>query len=390
MSSAFAISSAEDQIVALRKQVDDAYTAYTSTSETGAQLWDTYRRLNDTNLSKIFELAKQDPTSEASFEAFSWIVTNARIGIPSLKPFASQSLEYLRDFHATHPDIGEICRKLGGTSWDPMDKTALEFLRAASESNPDRNARGYATLALGQMLKWGVDAFLFHEMAPPATDQHWLRINAEYQEAEKTGGIHRLSVEAQKKLETVWANYADIPMQPRHGTRRPKPNLAACASDELFELNHLMPGKVAPEISGEDLDGHPLRLSQYRGKVVVLNFWASWCGACMQMVPLLCSLAAKFREQRFKIVGVNGDGPRNAAKEATQKEHMTWRSFWNEGGPNGAIPDRWNVRGWPMVYLIDPAGVVRLRFLGYGGNHTTDLLNSTIEPLLKEFHGWKS
>jgi thiol-disulfide isomerase/thioredoxin len=121
-----------------------------------------------------------------------------------------------------------------------------------------------------------------------------------------------------------------------------------------------------------------------------LHFWASWCSACIQMIPLLSQLAEKFREQRFVIVGVNGDGPRGAAKQAMQKEHMTWRSFWNEGGRNGAIPDQWNLHGWPTVYVLDPAGVIRLRFLGYGGDHTAPLMKSTIEPLLKEFHGWKS
>jgi thiol-disulfide isomerase/thioredoxin len=381
---AIAISSTEGQLTALTQEVDDAYATYTSTSDTSGTLWDAYRRLNDVNLPKIFELASQDPASEASFEAFAWIVTNRRIGSPSLRPFASQSLKFLRDFHAIHSDIGEICRKLGGTSWEPMDKAALEFLRAASESNPDRNARGYANLALGQMLKGGVDAFLYLEVAPPATDPYWLRISAEYEKAEKTGGIKRLSAEAQQTLEIVLAKYADVPTQPHRGSRKPKATLGAQASAELYELNHLVPGQIAPEISGEDLDGHPLRLSEYRGKIVVLHFWASWCGACMQMIPLLSRLAEKFREQRFVIVGVNGDGTRGTAKQAMQTEHMTWRSFWNEDGPTGAIPDQWNIHGWPTVYVLDPAGVIRLRFLGYGGNHTTHLLNSTIERLFKE------
>ncbi|HTV40403.1 MAG TPA: hypothetical protein VMF08_07505 [Candidatus Sulfotelmatobacter sp.] len=105
---------------------------------------------------------------------------------------------------------------------------------------------------------------------------------------------------------------------------------------------------------------------------------------------MLRSLSEKFREQRFIIVSVNGDGTRDAAKRAMQEERMTWRSFWNEGGSGGAIPDRWNVRSWPMVYMLDAAGVIRLRFVGYGGDHTAHLMVSTIEPLLKEFQGWKS
>ncbi|HTV40402.1 MAG TPA: hypothetical protein VMF08_07500 [Candidatus Sulfotelmatobacter sp.] len=152
--------SAEDQIAALRREVEEARDAYRSNNDTSRKPWETYCQLNDTNLPKIFELGRQEPASEAAFKAFAWIVTNGRISVRSLRPFGSQSLEFLRDFHTTHPDIGEICRQLGRT-WDPMDKTAMEFLRAASENNPERNARGYATLALGQMLKGRVGfAFL--------------------------------------------------------------------------------------------------------------------------------------------------------------------------------------------------------------------------------------
>ena len=373
----------------LIKQVDDADAAYRSTNDASGKLWDAYSHLNDTNLPKIFELAKRDPASEASFKAFAWIVTNGRNSLPSLKPFASQPLEFLRDFHATNSDIGKICRKLDGLSWDPMDKTAQEFLRAASENNPDRNARGYATLALGQMLKGEVGDFLYFEMSPPSTNQWWVHMNAEYQEEEKKGDMEGLSAEVEQTLNTVLTKYADVPMQPRQSLRQPKATLGEEAKVELYEWNHLMPGKMAPEIAGQDIDGHELKLSQYKGKVVVLSFWASWCGPCMHMVPLECSLAEKFKGQPFALVGVNGDGTRDAAKHAMQEEHMTWRSFWNEGGRNGAIPDQWNVHGWPTVYVLDPSGVIRFKFLGYG-IYTSNLLDSTIVRLLKESRVRKS
>ncbi len=376
-----ATTSTAAQITALRKQVDDAYSAY-STNDTSGKLWDAYYYLNDANLPKIFELAKRDPASEASFEAFAWIVTNPSLS-PRSQPLASQSLEFLVDFHTTNPNISEICRTLGSLlSWDPTDKTAQKFLSAASENNPNRNARGYATLALGQMLKGEVDWLdYFQAKAPPLTNQWWLQLNAANQEAAKSGGVNGLSAEAEQAFNTVLTKYADVSAQSRRVIRQPKSTLSAEAKEKLYELNHLMPGKVAPEISGEDVDGRALRLSQYRGKVVVLSFWASWCGPCMQLVPLECSLAEKFQGQPFAMLGVNGDDTRDAAKRAMQEEHMNWRSFWNEGGPNGAIPQQWMVYAWPTVYLLDPAGVIRLRFVGY---MDSNLLESTVERLLEK------
>src|ERR1019366_8521095 len=91
------ITPAAEQIKTLKKQVDDAYAAYTATNDSSGKLWETYARLNDTNLPVIFGLAKEYPASQASFEAFAWIVTNGRIGIRSLRPLGARSLEFLRD-----------------------------------------------------------------------------------------------------------------------------------------------------------------------------------------------------------------------------------------------------------------------------------------------------
>ncbi len=69
-------------------------------------------------------------------------------------------------------------------------------------------------------------------------------------------------------FEEVVKKYADV-----KGTRR---TLGESAASELFELRHLSIGKVAPEIDGEDIDGKVFKLSEYRGKVVVLDFWGHW------------------------------------------------------------------------------------------------------------------
>ncbi len=376
------IISTPDQIMVLKKQVDDAYAAYTATNDTSGKLWETYAHLNDTNLPVIFGLAKEDPASETSFEAFAWIVTNGRISMHALRPFGARSLEFLRDYHTTDSGIGEICRHLGN-SWDPMDETAIEFLRVASQKNPDRNARGYATLALGQMLAGKAEGVAFFPFSPPSTNQWWLQDKAAYEEEIKKTGTNTLSAEAQQMFETVLAQYADCPTQPRHSLRKPKATLGEEATVELFQLNHLEAGKVAPEISGNDVDGQPLTLSRYRGEVVVLSFWASWCGPCMQMIPLERALAERLKDQPFTMLGVNGDGSAADAKRAMQKEHVSWPSFWNQGGPNGAIADTWNIHGWPTVFVIDSNGVIRLKFEGYGGM-TSNLLNKAVDQLLKE------
>jgi thiol-disulfide isomerase/thioredoxin len=132
------------------------------------------------------------------------------------------------------------------------------------------------------------------------------------------------------------------------------------AKSALFEIKNLSVGKIAPDIAGEDLDGAPFKLSDYRGKVVMLSFWATWCGPCMGMVPHERDLVEQYQGRPFVLIGVNGDPDRENVRPVLEKEAITWRSFWcGEQGPLGPIPRSWNVMAWPTVYIIDHTGVIR-------------------------------
>jgi thiol-disulfide isomerase/thioredoxin len=136
---------------------------------------------------------------------------------------------------------------------------------------------------------------------------------------------------------------------------------------ELFQLRQLAPGKPAPAIEGKDLDGKPLKLSDHRGKVVVVSFWASWCGPCMGLVPHERELVTRLKGRPFVLLGVNGDEKKESAQKAAKRTEMNWQSFWDgpAGDGDGPIARRWNVSGWPTVYLIDHRGLI-VKKIGLG------------------------
>jgi thiol-disulfide isomerase/thioredoxin len=134
------------------------------------------------------------------------------------------------------------------------------------------------------------------------------------------------------------------------------------ARQELFELNHLNVGDVAPDIVGQDLDGATFRLSDYRGKVVMLDFWGQWCPPCRRMYPYERELVRQLTGLPFALIGVNSDRELETARASVRDEKLPWRNFWSgPQGTSGPIARQWNISEWPTVYLIDGDGVIRYK-----------------------------
>ena len=99
-----------------------------------------------------------------------------------------------------------------------------------------------------------------------------------------------------------------------------------------------------------------LDLSKYRGKVVYLDFWASWCGPCAQALPALDKLRQEFGADDFQVVAVNVDREPKLAQAFLKKRPVGYPSAID---PKGALPARFGVESMPTSFLIDRNGVVR-------------------------------
>jgi RNA polymerase sigma factor (sigma-70 family) len=153
--------------------------------------------------------------------------------------------------------------------------------------------------------------------------------------------------------------------------------LADEARGRLDEMNNLVVGKPAPAIDGVDVEGKPLKLSDYRGKVVVLVFWGSWCGPCMAQVPHERELVARLKDRPFALLGVDCREERSAALKTMKAKQMTWPS-WHDGDSDGPIVASYHVRGYPSVFVLDAKGIIRGK-----GVHGASL-DKLVDDLLKE------
>lgn len=136
-------------------------------------------------------------------------------------------------------------------------------------------------------------------------------------------------------------------------------------------------GEQAPEISGTDADGGELRLSDFRGKVVVLDFWAGWCRPCMSMVPHNRALVEHYRDRPVVLLGVNADRSRADLQHAQEANRINWRSWFDE---DGAIGEAFGIEAYPTVLVLDKAGVIRYISVGVPGEGEVE---KAVEEALK-------
>ncbi len=158
---------------------------------------------------------------------------------------------------------------------------------------------------------------------------------------------------ALRLLERCAKDFADVKLEGGQ--------LGQLAMREGFRARYLSVGSTAQEIEGKDADGKPLKLSELRGKVVLLDFFADWCPHCVAMYPHEQTLVKQYAGRPFALVGVNGDSF-DTLRQIIGSGKVSWRC-WNDG-QNGPIAQQWQIGTVPTLFLLDARGVIRQIFLG--------------------------
>jgi RNA polymerase sigma factor (sigma-70 family) len=257
-------------------------------------------------------LVENHPGSPEGLAAATWVLLNTPDG-----PEVEKAAEAILRYHTRNPSLAGLCQELERL----RHRCSQPLLEAILNVNPSIDARGLACFALATMFK----------------DHASCGQNAKAMDA------------AIRHFERARTEFGQVPL-------RGFP-LADLTGPELHELRDLCIGKPAPEIAGQDLDGRPLKLSDYRGKIVVLVFWWPGYTEGSEHRQLIEAMAGK----PVAILGVYGDDNLAKARAYIAQHRITWPSFWDKRG--GPIASNYNVRSWPDRWVIDAQGVIRHRDL---------------------------
>jgi thiol-disulfide isomerase/thioredoxin len=318
---------------------------------------------------RFLDLARKYPRSAAAVDALVWVVLHPTPPAPKGDDPRTRALEVLRARHADSDRLGPLCTQL---VFD-LGPASEALLRAVLRKTATAAVEARACTSLAQNLK-----FRAREIARLRDDPDRIKALEAALGKRAAGDLakrdpKKLLAESEKLFQTVIDKHGKV-AHPSHGT------LANLARSNLQAIGEpVTVGKLAPGISRAGVDGKTLTLLDYRGKVVLIDFWAELFDPCRDAYPVERALVKRYAERPFALVGVNGDGTRQEAQRVRAREKQTWPSWYD--GLGGPIATRWEVERWPTLYLLDKKGVVRQTWFGWP---PAKVLHQAIDRLLKE------
>jgi len=291
-----------------------------------------------------------DPKARKTYQdAFGWLkLRDRREAIQSFRKAAKQDghcTECLRRAYAVAEEIGE---------YKEAEEIAREWLSLAA-TDMDRAAAHYRiALALQQQ---GIN-----DKKGKCFDESCDEFKTALQLEPKLTMIHYAMGVSLAHMHQDDAARAEFSSFLAGDTHTPDVHERA---QRYFDRVELARARMAPPFSITTLDGKHISLDSLAGKVVLIDFWATWCGPCREALPHIREIAHRFQEQPLVVISISLDKDDDKWKDFVQKNQMTWIQY-RDGSFNGQIAKSFGVTAIPATFTIDADGVLEDQHVGDG------------------------
>ena len=276
---------------------------------------------------RFLEFAEKHPNDPAACESVFWALRTSGAPWSKDRTFSKRAIEMLAKSFAIKAEIKPWLRELA--LYDDAD--ANNLLREVMEHNPDRKIRARACQALAEGREGAVKAA----------------------EILRTNAIARRTFESMADKERAEVLIAKVDLNKEEAANLRK-TLREKFGDVIPDLSI---GKPSPDVQSKDIQGKPVKLSDLKGHVVVLDIWATWCGPCRAMISHEREMVLRLKDKQFALVSISADEDRETLRAFLAKTKMPWTQWWN--GPEGGIIEDWDVRSFPTIYVLDAKGIIR-------------------------------
>lgn len=289
---------------------------------------------------KAVALAAENPKSDAALDAAVFAAERlAMFGATGEQ--MDKALAIITENHLASPKLKPVLGKMR-----QVGDAGTKFLAAVAAKTADKEVKGLAHFHLGMAAAGRLDD----------------------EEDEKAAA--KIKDEAIKHFETAVKEAPDAKVG--------ADTIAKLAAAEL-EGFKIAVGNPVPALTGTNLDGKKVEFASFKGKVVLLDIWATWCPPCRAMIPHERKMVERLKGKPFTILSVSCDDDKDDLTGFLEKEKMPWDHWFD--GRGGSVAKTFRVRSFPTLYLIDAKGVIRNKWVGAPKD---EVLDKAVDDLVAE------